>query len=78
MQKNYLAALEAKNGEDFSVGHVDLRKLRSGAIEKLEKGKRKNATTGLILSAKLNGERNQLILLKSELWRCRLWMLGKR
>lgn len=46
---------------DFGIGHVVSKKLRSGAMEKLKKGERKTATTGLTLRVQLIGGRDQLI-----------------
>ena len=55
-QNNLLAALEAEMGEKFSVDHIDVRKIKSDAMEKLEKGEWKAAARGLTISAQFNDE----------------------
>ncbi|KAL9123614.1 MAG: hypothetical protein Q9175_008323, partial [Cornicularia normoerica] len=55
-QNNLLAALEAEMGEKFSVDYIDVRKIKSDAMEKLEKGEWKAAARGLTISAQFNDE----------------------
>ena len=61
MQKNSIAAFEANSRGKFGVRQVDLKKLKTGTMEKLERGERKTVSKGSAFSAQLNGERKQLI-----------------
>lgn len=51
-----LAALETETGKELSVEQGDVKHIKSGAMEKLEKGKLKAATRGLTISAQSNHE----------------------
>ncbi|KAF6218228.1 hypothetical protein HO133_006189 [Letharia lupina] len=51
-----LAALETETGKELSVEQGDVNQIKSGAMEKLEKGELKAATRELTISAQSNDE----------------------
>lgn len=55
-QNNILAALEAETGSKFEVTHVDVKKIRQGATEALEKGDWKAATRGMTFTHQFDEE----------------------
>ncbi|KAI4113075.1 MAG: hypothetical protein LQ338_008237, partial [Usnochroma carphineum] len=55
-QNNILAALEAETGSKFEVTHVDVKSIRQGATEALQKGDWKAATRGLTITSQFDEE----------------------